>query len=91
MHYFVSPWLLVTVGPGLLVAGVLIIRFRERLKKPITGGNRAMWGKRVGDRMERAPASALIAPGLGAIAFGILLLVLGIIGIVTNAPIEPAP
>lgn len=91
LRYYMSPVGILLLGCAFIMGGVLGIIFRRQVKDFTVTGQRAMFGDRVGDRMKAGPIWGLVVAFCGFIAFGVLFIVLGIVGIATDAHVYPQP
>lgn len=91
VRYYLSPVLILLLGVSFVVLGILAIVFRVRVKAFFNATQRMTFGDRIGDRMDAAPIRWLVVAFCGLIAFGLLFVVFGIVGIATNAHVYPQP
>lgn len=91
LRYYMSPALILVLGCVFIALGILGIIFRSRVKDVIVSGQRGLFGDWVGDRMQAAPMWGLVVAFCAFIGFGVLFIVLGVVGVATNAHVYPQP
>jgi hypothetical protein len=81
MHWTWTNLLVAVIGLVVIIGSSFLIRHREAVFKLIVDQNSAMYGKRLGGRMERSGSTwGVLIPAVFGVVIGIGFVLIGIFG-----------